>query len=140
MVLVMPKVGFILLLVALAAIAFFLGTRWHPAQVPAGAAAPSAQITVAKERAISEAPESQPVRTFRGPDGRPHLINYDNGKTLDDHDSALVRGAVLEDMRNHPNNISSAYDIPLADIQLIVSGSKPFPGQLLPEAGAAQPH
>ncbi|CAN5139240.1 hypothetical protein BH11PSE14_BH11PSE14_13110 [soil metagenome] len=135
----MSKAGSIFLLVALAAIAFFLGTRWHPAQAPAGADAPSAEITAVQERAISEAPASQPVRTFRGPDGRPHLINYETGKTLDDHDIALVRGAVLEDMRNHPNNISGAYDIPMADIQLIVSGSKPFPDQLLPETEAAQP-
>ncbi len=135
----MSKVGSIFLLVALVAIAFFLGTRWHPAQAPAGANAPPAAITAADAHAISAAPQAQPVRTFRGPDGRPHLINYDSGKALDDHDAGLVRAAVLEDMRNHPRNINSAYDIPMADIELIVKGSKPYPDQMLPATEAAQP-
>jgi len=133
----MRKPGTILMVLALAVAAFWLGTRWHAA--PAAAPAPDPAAALAKERATSAAPESQPVRTFRGPDGRPHMISYDPKVTPDDHDPVQVRQAVLEDMRNHPRNIVSAYDIPLADVELIVAGSKPMPAELLPAPDPPQP-
>ena len=127
--------GLILLIVALAGAAFYLGTRYRPAPPANGkthGVALDPAVVAAREEDVSSRPESQPTRTFRGPDGRPHLINYEVGKTLDDSDPALVRAAVLEDMRNHPNNIVRSYDIPLADVQAILAGKKPFPAALLP--------
>ena len=132
----MRKPGLIVLIVALALAAFWLGTRYRPAAPVAAAPDPAAEA--AREADVSARPESQPPRTYRGPDGRPHLINYEVGKTLDDSDAALVRAAVLEDMRNHPRNIVSSYDIPLADVEAIVAGKKPYPDELLP-APAAPP-
>jgi hypothetical protein len=130
----MRKPGLIFLIVALALAAFWLGTRYRPAPPVAAAPDPTAAAAsaAAREADASSRPESQPTRTFRGPDGRPHLINYEVGKTLDDTDAALVRAAVLEDMRNHPRNIVSSYDIPLADVEAIVAGKKPYPPELLP--------
>jgi hypothetical protein len=132
----MRKPGLIFLIVALALAAFGLGTRYRPAAPVAAAHDPAAEA--AREADVSSRPESQPPRTYRGPDGRPHLINYEVGKTLDDSDATLVRAAVLEDMRNHPRNIVSSYDIPLADVEAIVAGKKPYPDELLP-APAAPP-
>jgi hypothetical protein len=125
----MRKAGTFLLIAALALAAFYLGTRYRvdpasPAVDPAAAAK--------TEAANSAKPESQPTRTFRGPDGRPHRINYDPAATIDDYDPALMREAVLADMRNHPQNIVDSYDIPLADIEAIVAGRKPYPDALLP--------
>ncbi len=127
----MRKLGPILMVLVLAGAAFWLGTRWHAAPVSAPAPALDPAIALAKERAISAAPEAQPVRTFRGPDGRPHMIQYDVATKPDDHDPVQLREAVLADMRNHPRNIVNAYDIPLADIELIVQGRKPMPDEFL---------
>ena len=126
----MRNLGTILMALALAGAAFWFGTRWHAA--PATAPVPDPAAARAQERATSAAPESQPVRTFRGPDGRPHQISYDPAVTLDDRNLEQVRDAVLADMRNHPRNIANAYDIPLADIEMIVAGTKPMPAELLP--------
>jgi hypothetical protein len=133
----MRKPGLIFLILALAVAAFWLGTRYRPSAPAADAPDPVAEA--AREADVSSRPESQPTRTFRGPDGRPHLINYEVGKTLDDTDAALVRAAVLEDMRNHPGNIVSGYDIPLADVEAIVAGKKPYPDELLPAPAPPPP-
>jgi hypothetical protein len=136
----MPKLGTMLMVLALAVVAFWLGTRWHPA--PTAAAPESAATRLAeqaRERAVSASPEAQPVRTFRGPDGRPHMIRYDPSARLDDNDPVQLRAAVLEDMRNHPRNIQDAYDLPLADIDLILAGRKPLPEQFLPEPALPDP-
>ena len=133
----MRKPATLLMVLVLAGAAFWLGTRWHA--VPAAAPAPDPVAARARERAISAAPESQPVRTFRGPDGRPHMISYDSKITLNERDPAQVREAVLADMRNHPRNIVNSYDIPLADVELILAGSKPMPAELLPAPDPALP-
>lgn len=139
----MRKAGIFLLIVAIVAAAFFLGTRYRPAaQAPAVDPVAAARV----EAANSARPESQPTRTYRGPDGHPHRINYGTTGTIDDYDPALMREAVLADMRNHPHNIADSYGIPLADIEAIVAGTKPYPDALLPgprppppEAPAATP-
>jgi hypothetical protein len=131
----MRKLATFLMVLVLAVAAFWLGTRWHAA--PASAtAAPDSAAELERERTVSASPDAQPVRTFRGPDGRPHMIRYDPAETLDDNDPVQVRAAVLADMRNHPRNIQNAYDIPLADIDLIVAGRKPWPEQLSPAPAA----
>ena len=135
----MSRFGTLLLVVALVAGAFVLGTRMRD---PAPAVTPPAKISpeqaAAAERASSEQPSAQPPRTFLGPDGRAHLISYDSANPPDSDDPEQVRAGLLEDMRNHPRNIVSSYDIPLADVEAIVAGKKPYPDELLP-APAAPP-
>jgi hypothetical protein len=131
----MRKLGIAALVLLPALAAFYLGTRYRapPAPAKAPVVAVDAAEAARREAAVSALPESQPVRTYRGPDGRPHLISYDPSKPVDDHDAASVRAGVLEDMRNHPRNIAENYDLPLADIESIVAGRKPYPDALLPE-------
>jgi hypothetical protein len=131
------KLGLAALVLLPALVAFYVGTRYRAASSPAPAGPAAAQVAdpaadARREAEVSALPESQPVRTYRGPDGRPHLISYDAAKPVDDHDAASVRAAVLEDMRNHPRNIAENYDLPLADIESIVAGRKPYPDALLP--------
>jgi hypothetical protein len=130
-----------LLVVAIAVAAFLLGQRSQTAAPPAPAAAPAPASTVAvvAETDSSRLPSSQPVRTFRGPDGLPHIIVYDPANPPDNNDAAQVREAVLADMRNHPRNIVRSYDLTEAQIAEILAGKRPVPATMLPKPKPAAP-
>jgi hypothetical protein len=136
----MKTLSLVLLVVAIAVAAFFLGQRSRsPAPATTAAVAPPAPATAAvpaSETDNSKLPSSQPVRTFRGPDGLPHIIVYDPAKLPDNDDPGQVRAAVLEDMRNHPANIERAYDLTQAQIAEIVAGKRPVPDSMLPKPKA----
>ena len=136
----MKNLWIVLLVCMVAIAAFFLGQRARPQPAPpaAAAASPAAPATpAAADR--SAVPESQPVRTFRGPDGLPHIIVYDPAKVPDNSDPAQVRAAVLEDMRNHPTNIQRSYDLTAAQVAEILAGKRPLPDWMLPKPGATAP-
>ena len=134
----------IVLLVCVVAVgAYLLGERARP-----GAAAPAAPVAAApvpaaaparSEADTSALPSSQPVRTFRGPDGMPHIIVYDPAKLPDNNDPQQVRAALLEDMKNHPTNIERAYDLTPAQIAEIVAGKRAIPDVMLPKPGKTAP-
>ena len=135
----MKKFPLVLLFCAIAVAAFLLGQRSRePAPAPvASPATPAATAAAAASDADrSKLPSSQPVRTFRGPDGLPHIIVYDPAKLPDNNDVEQVRAAVLEDMRNHPTNIVRSYDLTEAQIAEIVAGKRPVPETMLPKPAA----
>jgi hypothetical protein len=139
----MKKIPLILLIGAIAIAAFLLGQRSRQAAPEPVASAPAAPATTgsaaASEPDRSSLPSSQPVRTFRGPDGLPHIIVYDPAKPPDNNDAEQVRAAVLEDMRNHPRNIVRSYDLTEAQIAEIVAGKRPVPDSMLPKPKPAAP-
>ena len=141
----MKKFSLVMLVCAIAVAAFLLGQRSRqpaPAAEPV-AASPAAPATAAPAAAVdidrSKLPSSQPVRTFRGPDGLPHIIVYDPANPPDNNDAEQVRAAVLEDMRNHPTNIVRAYDLTEAQIADILAGKRPLPESMLPRPALAPP-
>ena len=126
----------VLLVCVVGAAAFVLGQRTRPvAEAPAVATPAPAPAAAAGpgDDEVSKLPSSQPVRTFRGPDGLPHMIVYDPANPPDNTDPAQVRAAVLEDMKNHPRNIERAYDLTEAQIAEIVEGKRAFPEAMLPK-------
>ena len=137
----MKTFSILLLVVAVAVGGYLLGRRSQGPEAPTAAptvdaAAPASSATVAPplgEDATSKLPSSQPVRTFRGPDGLPHLIVYDQTNPPDKNDPDQVRAAMLEDMKNHPRNIVRSYDLTREQVDDIVAGRKPFPPELLPK-------
>lgn len=136
----MKNILIVVLVLAVAAAAFFLGQRTRtappdvtPAPVASAAAGDQATPSV---NAFGETVSPEPTRTFRGPDGLPMLISYEVGVVADSTDRELVKAAVLEDMKNHPRNINKSYGLEMDEIKDIVEGRKPFPEQLLPKAQA----
>ena len=132
----MKTLWIVLLVCVVAVAAFMLGQRAKPEASPAAAVpAPAAASTAAPadDAEVSALPASQPVRTFRGPDGLPHIIVYDPAKTPDNNDPEQVRAALLEDMKNHPTNIERSYDLTAAQIADIVAGKAPVPESMLPK-------
>ena len=138
----MKKILLVLLIGAIAVAAFLLGQRSGQPS-PDLAATPAAPATAAaaagSEPDRSKLPSSQPVRTFRGPDGLPHLIVYDPANPPDNDDVEQVRAGLLEDMRNHPGNIVRSYDLTEAQIAEIVAGKRPVPDSMLPKPKPAAP-
>ena len=135
----MKNLWIVLLVCVVAVGAFVLGQRARPTPAaPAVAPATAAAAAAAKldDSKTSALPSSQPVRTFRGPDGLPHIIVYDPANVPDNTDPAQVRAAVLEDMKNHPTNIERAYDLSQAQIAEIVAGKRPVPESMLPKPAA----
>ena len=133
------KTLWIVLLVCVVAVgAFFLGQRMKSAPEASSPAAtdpsavPGADAAASTDAANDSRPSAQPGRTFRGPDGRPHLITYDPANPPDNKDPVQVKAALLEDMKNHPRNIMGAYDLTEAQIAEILAGTRPFPENLLP--------
>jgi hypothetical protein len=132
------KTLWIVLLVCVVAVgAFFLGQRnAAPAAGPATAAVtpPEAASDAgdSAEGSRDTLPSAQPVRTFRGPDGKPNLITYDPANPPDNQDPVQVKAALLEDMKNHPRNIVRAYDLTEEQVAEIVAGTRPFPESMLP--------
>ena len=137
----MKNLWIVLLVCVVAVAAFVIGQRSSAPAAPASTAAAPMDEGAAKARedATSAKPSSQPVRTFRGPNGLPHIIVYDPAKLPDNTDPAQVRAAVLEDMKNHPGNIERSYDRSKAQIQDIVAGKQPLPEWMLPKPAQAQP-
>ena len=141
----MKKIPLVLLIGAIAVAAFLLGQRSRqaapaPGPVAATPAAPATSGAAAESEADrSSLPSSQPVRTFRGPDGLPHIIVYDPAKLPDNNDPEQVREAVLQDMRNHPRNIVRSYDLTEAQIAEILAGKRPLPDYMLPKPKPAAP-
>ena len=136
----MNKAWMLLVVCAVAVAAFFLGEHFRAA-APAPAHAPPAVASQAagREPDHSQDLSAEPVRTFRGPDALPHIINYGTGEPPDSNDPVLVKAAVLADMKNHPINIARAYDLELSEVKAIADGQKPFPEALLPKAPAGAP-
>ena len=137
----MKNLLIVLLVVAVAAVAFFLGQRTAPtpspaAPVPAIASA-SGPDSPDNTNSHGEALSAEPPRTFRGPGGMPMLIAYEVGATPDNTDRDVVKAAVLADMKNHPRNIERSYGLKLDEIKDIAEGRKPFPEALLPKPAAA---
>ena len=137
----MKNLWIVLLVCVVAVAAFVIGKRAGAPDAPAATAANPLPEGAAKARedAVSAQPSSQPVRTFRGPNGLPQIIVYDPAKLPDNTDPAQVRAAVLEDMKNHPGNIERSYDLTKEQIQDIVAGKQPLPEWMLPKPAQAQP-
>lgn len=133
----------VLLVLAVAAMAFFVGQQTRPAPSPVAPAAVEASAARPAASAATnlhgEALSSEPPRTFRGPLGLPMLISYEVGATPDNNDRELVKAAVLADMKNHPRNIERSYGLGMDEIKDIVEGRKPFPDLLLPKPPAEPP-
>jgi hypothetical protein len=133
-----------LLVVLVAAGAFFLGRRTGEPTVPATAAAdvapasatfpPPSDADAVKMKDHGDG--GAPVRTFRGPDGRAHIISYDEKNPPDSNDAGQVRTALLSDMKYFPTNIQRSYGLSPADIQAMLAGSKSIPDYMLPVPGA----
>ena len=137
----MKNLLIVLLVLAVAAVAFFLGQRTAPAQSPAApvpaAVSASGPDNPDNKNSKGETLSSEPPRTFRGPGGLPMLIAYEVGVTPDNTDRKLVKAAVLADMKNHPRNIERSYGLGLDEIKDIAEGRKPFPEVMLPKPAAA---
>jgi hypothetical protein len=134
----MNKIWMILVLCAVAVAAFFLGERYRPAATNASAGTPTAVATSTTRPQVepdhSHAKISpEPVMTFRGPDGMPHVINYSTGAPPDGNDPVVVKAAFMADMKNHPENIVESYGFSLEDIKAMLAGKKPIPAELLPK-------
>ena len=131
----MNKLWVILLLVTVAAAAFFLGRRTGesaaPATPPGLTEHPSAQAGKSDHNEHA----SEPVRTFRGPDGRAYIISYNESAPPDNNDAEQVRKALLSDMKFFPTNIQNSYDLSPADIKAILAGTKTMPAYMLPVPG-----
>ena len=135
------KNPWILLLVILVAVgAFFLGRRSGEPVAPAVVATP-APAAPAQQKPSPEgdfAKPLDPVRTFRGPDGRAHIISYDDKNPPDSSDPEQVRKALLSDMKWYPGNIKRNYDLSEADIKAMLAGTKPIPEFMLPVPGGPE--
>lgn len=139
----MNKPALLVFFCVVAAGAYWLGQR-NPAAGPvAPESAPVATSAspvnsadsprIASPQAANEV-SAEPPRTFRGADGRAHLISYEPGIVADSSDRDAVRAGLLADMRNHPRNITRAYGLEPGEMAQIIDGSRPFPEQLLPAA------
>lgn len=138
----MNKLWTVVLVLVVAAAAFFLGRQYQAA--PAVPATPAATVDAAsgQDATATADPSAKPLsaeppRTFRGPDGLPRLIAYEAGVVPDNSDRDAIRKALLADMTNHPRNIERSYDLTQEQIEAIVAGKEPFPEILLPKPGAS---
>lgn len=133
----MKNVWIVFLVILISVGAFFLGRRSGETTPPAGVAASAVNGT--KLRASGPdgdyAANSAPVRTFRGPDGRAHLISYDDNNPPNSNDPAQVRKALLSDMKWYPANIERSYDLSAEDVTAMLAGTKAIPDHMLPVPG-----
>lgn len=143
----MKKLWIFLLVALVAAAAFYLGR--HSSQ-PAAAQADTQASTApeagnpALPAGTNDRPDDanyspEPVRTFRGPDGRAHIISYDEKNPPDSQDPEQVRKALLSDMQYFPKNIQKSYDLSADDLKAILAGDKAIPDFMMPDPNAAGP-
>ncbi len=135
----MKNLWIIILLVVVAAGAFLLGRR-NGETVSAAAtpvAAPAAPALAPGEKPEHDASvPTEPVRTYRGPDGRAHIIGYDDKNPPDSSDPEQVRQALLSDMKSYPTNIQNSYNQSAEDVKAMLAGTKPIPAFMLPDPNA----
>lgn len=132
----MQRTKLILAFLAIAVASFMLGHGWRPNERARGATGlpdkPVATTNSATEVPVGTALSKEPPQTYRGPDGRPHLIVYNQEKPRDDRDPAQIQAAMLADMRNHPAKVAGDYGMELEQVQRIAAGKEDFPKLLLP--------
>ena len=137
----MKNFSIFLLVVLIAGGAYFLGRRSGESAAPAVVAAPASTAPVVQQKPGPDgdfAKPSEPVRTYRGPDGRAHIISYDDKNPPDSSDPEQVRKALLSDMKWYPTNIQRNYDQSPADVKAMLDGKKPIPDFMLPAPGGPE--
>lgn len=132
----MHRSKLILAFLAIAIASFVLGHRLRPGDARQAATGMPASTTPATDQMpaaqAGQALSKEPPQTYRGPDGLPHLIVYNQDKPGDNQDPVQIQAAMMADMRNHPVKIAGDYGIALEQVQRIAAGDAEFPKELLP--------
>lgn len=92
---------------------------------------PQQQQAIIAEKTRSAAPQAQPPRTFKGPDGKQHEIVYNQGLALSAGAREELKRQRLQQMREQPEAISKIYGIGRDEIAAVLAGKQPFPDRLI---------